>query len=532
MNKKISKILTTASVVVMPLASAVPAFAQTEKEENATNEKTAEVVINGFDKEKEDSKIAVTAYRVVKPTYKGNNVIGFEAVGGLTFKNLNGDEKGDVQVSNDEIQAAAKAILADASKFEKPTDLHFDKATGVATGNLAPGMYIVLVTGSGATVYNPVLLSVNIKDANGGIPDVSTSLDIATATKAFIKKSTPTLDKKITDKDGTDLGRDGDVVKYGDKVYFEIDTQLPSYKVAENGTAHKDAQFQIVDKLDEGFDLVDLNNVKVYLGDSTTALTKDTDYEIVQEGQGFKITFKGKTLIDNGGKDVKVKYGTKLNEKAKVDLEANVNDAKIVYTRNPSEEPKDGEEDKTFHYTFTLDGCFDKVNDAGDNLKDAEFTMYEDAECTKVLKIDGTDAVAKTDEKGNFKFKGLSTGTFYLKETKAPDGYALNDTTFKVVIEADFKDSGVLKDYKITVGDKDDAKTNRNVVDVAAQFDDNGNKTGDQTLTPYEIKNIKISKMPSTGGAGTLLFTAGGATLFLSSAAAFLKAKKARKENN
>lgn len=531
MNKKISKILTTASVVVMPLASAVPVFAQTGKEENTTVENTASVEIKGFDTEAADG-MTVKAYRVVKPTYNGKNVIGFKPVGDLAFKNLKGDKEGKVTVSNDEIQAAAKAIVADASKFEKPTELSFDKTTGVVTGKLAPGMYIVLVTGSGATVYNPVLLSVNIKDANGGLAEDTPAFDIASTENAFVKKSKPTLDKKITDEKGTDLKRDGDVVKYGDEVHFEIDTKLPSYKVGTDGTAHNNAQFQIVDKLDEGFDEVNLDKVEVYFEGEDKALVKGTDYEIVREGHGFKITFAGNPLINNGGKGVKVKYGTKLNNKAKVDLDANVNTAKIIYTRNPSEEPKDGDEDKTFHYTFTLKGCFDKVNDQKEHLKDAEFTMYEDAECTKVLKIDGADAVATTDENGDFHFKGLSTGTFYLKETKAPDGYALNDTTFKVVITASFKDSGVLENYQITVGDKDDAGTNKNVVDVAATFDDNGAKLTDQKLTAYEIKNIKISKMPSTGGAGTLLFTAGGATLFLSSAAAFLKAKKARKENN
>ncbi len=65
-----------------------------------------------------------------------------------------------------------------------------------------------------------------------------------------------------------------------------------------------------------------------------------------------------------------------------------------------------------------------------DILKVAEFTLYEDAECTKPIKV------AKTStEDGIALFDNLTYGTLYIKESKAPAGYQLSDEVVKVVID-------------------------------------------------------------------------------------------------
>lgn len=65
-----------------------------------------------------------------------------------------------------------------------------------------------------------------------------------------------------------------------------------------------------------------------------------------------------------------------------------------------------------------------------DILKVAEFTLYEDAECTKPIRV------AKTSIKdGIALFDDLTYGTYFIKETKAPAGYELSDEVIKVVID-------------------------------------------------------------------------------------------------
>lgn len=69
----------------------------------------------------------------------------------------------------------------------------------------------------------------------------------------------------------------------------------------------------------------------------------------------------------------------------------------------------------------------------------AEFTLYEDADCTQTVKDGmGNPLTAVSDENGTIKFDGISLGiitssqtevqkTFYMKETKAAENYVLPD---------------------------------------------------------------------------------------------------------
>ena len=62
--------------------------------------------------------------------------------------------------------------------------------------------------------------------------------------------------------------------------------------------------------------------------------------------------------------------------------------------------------------------------------KDFEFTLYADANCTQVLQREHADV-----QTGNVTFSDLSYGTYYIKETKEPDGYLLSNEIKKIVVE-------------------------------------------------------------------------------------------------
>ncbi len=90
-----------------------------------------------------------------------------------------------------------------------------------------------------------------------------------------------------------------------------------------------------------------------------------------------------------------------------------------------------------------------KTNAAGNtNLSGAEFTLYRDIACTVPVtsadyySLNTSDtgyvshSVRKTDANGKANWTGLYTGTYFLKETKAPDGYQVNvDSSGKVEVK-------------------------------------------------------------------------------------------------
>lgn len=74
------------------------------------------------------------------------------------------------------------------------------------------------------------------------------------------------------------------------------------------------------------------------------------------------------------------------------------------------------------------------------------FGIYEDAECTKLIK-----EIKSNKEDGFVTFEDLRYGTFYIKETKSPNGYELSNRIAKVEIN----DKGVFVDG-IEIQEKDE----------------------------------------------------------------------------
>lgn len=71
---------------------------------------------------------------------------------------------------------------------------------------------------------------------------------------------------------------------------------------------------------------------------------------------------------------------------------------------------------------------FTKADEKDRPLQGAEFTLYTDAACTRSL------ATATSDANGRVEFTPQPGGTYYLKETKAPQGHTAEDTVWTVKI--------------------------------------------------------------------------------------------------
>lgn len=123
--------------------------------------------------------------------------------------------------------------------------------------------------------------------------------------------------------------------------------------------------------------------------------------------------------------------------------------------------------------------------DQADNekgLPGAVFTLYSDEACQNVI------ATATSNADGFANFAGLAAGTYYLKETQAPDGYICSEEVVTVMIP--------------------DQAGEDNIVNV----------------------NFANTLIPHTGGTGTMMYTIGGVAIIVLAGVLLVVYRKSRKK--
>ena len=117
----------------------------------------------------------------------------------------------------------------------------------------------------------------------------------------------------------------------------------------------------------------------------------------------------------------------------------------------------------------------------------------------------------KSDENGLFKVIGLDDGTYYLKETKAPDGYNLITDPIKIEIKAT-----TVNDQNWEAAERpEDALTALEIKVTAGSTTTSGNGDTESGIVETNIQNNKGAELPGTGGMGTTIFYVLGAILVL-----------------
>ena len=119
-----------------------------------------------------------------------------------------------------------------------------------------------------------------------------------------------------------------------------------------------------------------------------------------------------------------------------------------------------------------------------------------------------------SDADGKVLVKGLEAGTYYLRETKAPEGYNKLLSDIKVVIEANYDTTtGKLTNYTVTY------TYNGKPITVT--------NTDKLTSPEVPVENKTGAQLPSTGSKGALMVTLAGIVLFgaLTASKAFGKKK-------
>ena len=154
-----------------------------------------------------------------------------------------------------------------------------------------------------------------------------------------------------------------------------------------------------------------------------------------------------------------------------------------------------------------------KVNSNKDQgLNGAQFTLYGDSDCTNKIEDAVSTTVGNVDGKVIFRSK-LREGTYYLKETQAPDGYVKSTETWTVEVK---KKSST--EVSVTLKDSsENSVENNQIVNQTKQEFIDSNMEYNKTVTVDEwderTYNIKItasskttsSSVETTGGVADVV---------------------------
>jgi LPXTG-motif cell wall-anchored protein len=158
--------------------------------------------------------------------------------------------------------------------------------------------------------------------------------------------------------------------------------------------------------------------------------------------------------------------------------------------------------DETVPYEITII----KKNEKGKLLSGAQFTLYEDAACTKELQTVTTDANGKATFTSLFAEK-----LYYVKETKAPEGYRIPQTDGEVRVYAIQARSVPVKN--IFTVEVDQAAYSASASNALAEAYITGSAVK-QTLN-LNVVNYTTQKLPETGSNGSAVILLAGAALML-----------------
>lgn len=231
-----------------------------------------------------------------------------------------------------------------------------------------------------------------------------------------------------------------------------------------------------------------------------------------------EITITGLASGTHKIKEIKSPDGYQLNPNEVVFNVAS-GTGKITFTSGTNSLIAQGTKDSGDGYATFADmvNPFDlkitKTNENGKVLKGAEFTLYSDKDCTKVVDTQ------VSDENGVLSFKDLKVETtYYFKETKAPQGYRIPvDENGKAYVHSVYvKATPQTNTFEFTVdGTKyDTSKTTGNVRLEGTKKD---------RVVAVDITNKTTQLLPETGSNGTILLIGLGVAVI---AFALYKSKK------
>lgn len=517
--KKMKRTAAIAAAAVMAV-SAMVATATITGSASATTAKSTVSIENA------KARHTYYAYQVFKGTYSNGGILSNVTWGDSIDTSKLGDIVADIQADADLNALTGASALTASSSAQDFADVFATITSGKSTTDytVADKLAAILsnyMSSSYASVDTHGVTTASFDVENGYYLFVDTSYDSFTTLSKHIlavegdinitlKQGEVSLEKKVkdvNDKTGvTSDWQDAADMDIGDKVEFKLTGTLP-----QDYAVYDSYQYKFTDTFSDGLTF-DETSVEVTAG---TVTVDPAEYTITKTANGFELKFTDlKTAVPGltSADKVVVTYKATLNANAQIGATGNPNTANLEYSNNPN---KGGSgtaktlDDKVIVFTYKT--IVNKVDENGAPLKGANFTLSKNVNGSWVAVKEITEL-----NKDAFEFTGLDAGDYKLEETKTPtpEYNKIDDILFTITA-----------DYDIDAADPKLNDLSANVTGGKASF--NANAT-DGILTT-DVENKKGSQLPETGGIGTKIFYATGASIALG-AGVLLITKKRKKD--
>ena len=529
MKNKFKKLLAFAIFAIMAMAMAVTAMA-----DGTTYTLSINYVKNN---QSTPAKNTYSIYQIASgnvETLNGSQVltnisVNNEFAGVLTDAKL--AEIESLETDNSVVVALAKklAAITNANGFTMEAGKMFTGVTSGSIAGLAPGYYLVketLHTSGDASIATKYILTTVVDN---------TTVNLKTS-EAGITKKIILEDKGLSGITGaSDTGTlvDANVAAIGDTIRYQIDSQIPEYPADAT-----DLYYVITDEMSAGLNYAGIESIKTGTTDIGGSCTVTNP--VGENAKRVEIKVDNSILVANGGATITVILKAELNSNAQVGSNGNPNSVDLEYTNNwDTKEKHKTPKDTVITYTGELK--IKKVDQDNQEtlLGGAEFAIYgpredkkaadnpealENGEITKNGKTyyyyQTITTSSEDATKGTATIAGLDAGTYYAKETKAPDGYSLKTDEIEIVLSVAPNNANcALENESGVVAGSENAESLAAANSTAVtNYQVTWNGDNDETT----ITNKKGTTLPGTGGMGTTIFTIGGIVLVALAALMFV----------